>query len=157
MMVSGMPHGRFLWCAFFMASAIASPPHVLAASHRLYVADIAKAGDSDLRKELLRQLSKSKDLQLVQSPAQADEILTGSAELYIRGYYSLYVRAGSAPSHGRPLYGGFASVVLKSRSGETLWSYLATLQESTSTPGRELSRDIARHLIENDQSTSKKP
>ena len=131
----------------FIPGLTASPP-LSAAPRRVFVAEFDKRGDARLRKDLIKELAKSKEFQVVDSPSAADLILDGTTELYVRGYYSLWVRAGTAPGHGNPLYGGYSSVELKSPSGETVWSYLATLREATTDPSRELSHDIAKHLLQ---------
>ncbi|MBV8551563.1 MAG: hypothetical protein JOY54_09700 [Acidobacteriaceae bacterium] len=93
------------------------------------------------------ELQKSKVFEMVESPADADAVLAGDAEVYVLGYYSLYARAGRSPANGNPVYGGYTSVELKSHSGETVWSYLSTLRSGSTDPARDISRDIARHLI----------
>lgn len=109
----------------------------------------------DLRKGLIHQLKKSKDFEVVEAPSQADAILAIDPQIYIRGYYSLYARAGTSPEHGRPLYGGYVSAELKSPSGETLWSYLSTLPVESNDPAPWLSKDIVKHLVTGTASVEK--
>ena len=100
-----------------------------------------------MRKALVGQLRKSKDFEVVDSSSQADAVLDGDTEIYIKGYFSLYARAGSSPANGQPIYGGYVSAELKSPSGDTLWSYLSTLHSSSKNPAGDLSKDIYKHLV----------
>ena len=85
---------------------------------------------------------------MISSSKDADLILSGDTELFVRQYYNLYVRAGTSPSNGRPIYGGYVSVELKSPSGETLWSYLATARAGSKDAPHHLSEDIVKHLLD---------
>lgn len=116
--------------------------------YRLYVDSFGNKLDADeLKKELMKELRHSKDVDLVNSAAAATVVLGGDAEIYIRGYVSLYARAGTSPEHGNPVYSGYASAELKNSSGETLWSYLSTVPEGSKDAARGVSKDIVRHLL----------
>ena len=120
----------------------------LSSVHRVYVGDFGNSLEAHgVRQGLEEQIKKSNDFQLANSPSQADAVLTGNSEIYIRGYFSLYARAGTSPANGKPLYGGYVSVVLKNQSGETLWSYLSTLKWASKDPSHDIATDVARHLI----------
>lgn len=114
----------------------------------LYIESFGNKLDADdLKKELIRELRRAKEIDVMHSPAGANAVLTGDAEIYIRGYISLYARAGTSPQNGNPIYGGYASVELKNPAGEVLWSYLATVRGGSKDAAHELSKDIVKHLL----------
>jgi hypothetical protein len=104
------------------------------------------SGMAEVKKDLIVRLKKQRLFEVVSSVDEADAVLTGEGEIWIRGYYSLNPRAGTAPIHGHPIYGGFLSVELKDKKGNTLWSNLATPHTTSSNIGRELSENVVRHL-----------
>ena len=106
----------------------------------------SKPGAAELKKELRAELRKAKIFEIVDTPAQADATLTGSGELFVKGYYSLNPRAGILPRERQAVYGGSLSLELKDRQGETLWSYLATTKANEHNAARELARDAVKHL-----------
>jgi len=108
-----------------------------------------------MRRNLIAELKK-KGFEVVNDAAGADAILSGDSEIFVKEYYSLYVRAGTSPAHGKPVYGGYVSVELKTPAGETLWSYLATARSDSTDAPRRLSEEIIRHLIDGLNSTETK-
>jgi phosphate ABC transporter phosphate-binding protein len=101
-----------------------------------------KFGAADLRTKVIGRLRALGSFRLVDNPADADAVLHGSGELWIKGYLSF---SPHNPSGSRePVYGGYLSLDLQSRSGETLWSYLVT-------PGRlhwkSAGEDMADHIV----------
>lgn len=86
----------------------------------------AKPGARELRASLIAALEKSHKLKVAAAAGQADAVLSGSGETWIRGYYSLNPRVRYVTSDAHAVYGGFLSVELKSPREETLWSYLVT-------------------------------
>jgi hypothetical protein len=56
-------------------------------------------------------------------------------------------RAGTSPTNGQAVYGGYISVELKDRAGVTLWSYLATPRSGSKDIARDLSKDVVKHLV----------
>jgi hypothetical protein len=83
------------------------------------------------------------------SPQAADAVIGGTGETWIRGYYSLNPRVRSVGSDAHPIYGGYLSVELKGRGGETLWSYLVTPRRfGPEDIGRNLCGQIVRKLVE---------
>lgn len=80
-------------------------------------------GDEQLRDSLVKRLQKSGTFEIAAGAAQADAVMKGSGALWVRGYTAINYR--SPASNRVPVYGGYLSVQLNSRSGEPLWSYLA--------------------------------
>jgi hypothetical protein len=100
-----------------------------------------------VKKDLATDLRKSDLFDVVDSMDQADAILTGRGDTWLKGYFSLNPRAGTSPSNGQPVYGGYISVELKDRAGATLWSYLATPHAASKNIAHDLSKDVAKHLV----------
>ncbi|HUA18092.1 MAG TPA: hypothetical protein VMB25_05060 [Bryobacteraceae bacterium] len=116
---------------------------------RIFVADLGdKPAMQEVRNFLAADLRKSKVFTLAGSQADADAVLSGHGDLWVKGYYSLNPRAGTAPANGEPIYGGYISVELKDRSGDTLWSYLATPHYGSHNMARDLAKDVVKHLLE---------
>jgi hypothetical protein len=114
---------------------------------RLYVEPFTvKTGPQRLREDVIRELRKLNSVSLVANASSADAILTGNAEIWIKGYRSLNPRSGTSPSSGTPLYTGYLSVELKDVKGEVLWSYLATPGAASEDVSKDLSRRIAKQL-----------
>ncbi|MGB6134635.1 MAG: phosphate ABC transporter substrate-binding protein PstS [Acidobacteriaceae bacterium] len=101
-----------------------------------------KFGSANLRKEVVERLRRSSKVTLVNSPSDADAVVEGDGELWVEGYQTLSPRAGS--SMRQTVYGGYLSLEVKNRNGETVWSYLVT-------PGRMrwhgVDQDMADHVV----------
>jgi hypothetical protein len=138
------------------AQTVATNP--LSSVKRIYVMDNfgKKADSSTLRKDLVNDLKKSGLFEVVDSSGQADAVLTGTAEVYVKSYFSLNPRAGVNPRSGEPIYGGSFSVELKDKTGETVWSYLSTSRSGTTDPSRDLAKDVVKHLVSGNQKADKK-
>jgi phosphate transport system substrate-binding protein len=116
---------------------------------RLYVGLFTtKAGSEKLRDDLIAELRKLKSISLVSSESNADAILAGGGEIWIKGYRSLNPRSGRMTSDGTAVYGGFLSVELSDPQGETLWSYLVTPGAGAEDVSKDLAKRIAKHLTE---------
>jgi len=129
-------------------AAAAQTAETLGAVHRIYVEPFAaKPGAEVLRGELIAELiaasGKSHRIAVVKSPSEADALLSGTGESWVRGYYSLNPRVRSVTG-AVPIYGGYLSVELKGRQGETLWSYLVTPRRSGP---EDISRNLASQMI----------
>lgn len=100
-----------------------------------------------MKKDLAAELRKTDIFDVADSAEQADGILTGHGDTWLKGYYSLNPRAGPSPANGQPVYGGYVSVELKDRAGATLWSYLATPHSGSKNIAHDLSKDVVKHLV----------
>lgn len=94
---------------------------------RIFVAAFADMpGAMMLREEIVKLLSSQPGVTIAADASQADFILVGSGETYIRGYVGTNPRVRYLNSDAKPVYGGFLSVELKPPGQETVWSYLVT-------------------------------
>jgi hypothetical protein len=98
-----------------------------------------KAGASDLRMELIRQLGKEHGIALAGDATSADFLISGMGETYIKGYLAENPRVRDLNRDARRVYGGYLSIELKNPQGQTEWSYLVT-------PGRFGPEDINQNL-----------
>jgi hypothetical protein len=131
-------------------SAFAEPAeNPLAGIRRIYVeAFPVKTGSKELREEFIAELRRLGSLSIVASESDADAIVTGDGETWIKGYRSLNPRSGRLPSDGEPIYAGFLSVELKDTKGDTLWSYLVTSGPASENISKDLSKQIVKHLAD---------
>src|ERR1700733_7693876 len=115
----------------------------LAPVTKLYVEPFpSKTGSEALHDDVIAQLRKLSSISVVADPANADAMLSGEGEIWIKGYQSLNPRSGRSPSNGTPVFAGFLSVELKNVKGDTLWSYLFT----PTSPSEDISRDLSKRL-----------
>jgi hypothetical protein len=105
-----------------------------------------KTGSGKLREDLIAELRKLGSVSMVASELDADAIIIGDGETWIKGYRSLNPRSGRLPANGEPVYAGFLSVELKDKKRDTLWSYLVTLGPASESISKDLSKQIVRHL-----------
>ncbi len=113
----------------------------------LYVEPLSvKGGSENLRKDLVAQLRKLNTISLTANQSDADAVLSGNGEVWVKGYVSLNPRAGTSPANGTPVYAGFLSVELTSSKGDTLWSYLARPSSPSENINKDLSKRIAKQL-----------
>jgi len=127
---------------FLIAASIALTAWAAAPGLRIFVEPFGdKPGAGPLRDAIIKLLHKAAGVSVVQDVSQADFILAGAGETFVRGYVGSNPRVRYLNSDAQAVYGGFLSVELK-RAGkdqETVWSYLVT-------PRRFGSQDIYGNL-----------
>src|SRR5260370_37636797 len=77
-----------------------------------------------LRDSLVRRLSRSSRFQLVQSSKGADAIVTGTGQIWVRGYIAINPRTPSTDRQA--VYSGYLSLEVAGADGQPLWSWLVT-------------------------------
>jgi phosphate ABC transporter phosphate-binding protein len=119
-------------------------------ARRIYVEAFAtKTGGEALRSDLTAELRKLSSISLVPDAAQADLVLGGGGEIWVKGYRSFSPRSHiKMPSNGTPIYGGYLSVELRNRRNVTIWSYLAAPDATSENVSRDISKRIMTHLAE---------
>ena len=139
---------KFHSLAVLLVSAIslfAQAPANLNDIKNVYVDSFGdKPGSMDLRGKIISELAKSGRFHLVESASEADAVLAGSGEVWVKSYYSLNPRNRSVNSETQALYAGYLSIELKDKKGETLWSYLATPHSSAAG---DVSRNLAKLVV----------
>ena len=134
---------RLIMLALIMATGISGR-----AATRLFVLPFTgKTGSTELRNELVNLLKRQKSVQIVESVVEADRILSGSGETYVKGYLGKNPRVRYRNSDSRAVYGGYLSVELTDKDGEPLWSYLATPRRFDSDINRNLASQIVVRLV----------
>jgi hypothetical protein len=115
-------------------------------ARKLYVEPFKTKGGArelyaEVEKELAKDLSKIAGMQLVKSAQEADWIIAGRADTFIKGKLAMNPRVRYSTMDSRPVYGGYLSLELKDRKEDTLWSYIVT-------PRKMGAEDVNRNLAE---------
>jgi phosphate ABC transporter phosphate-binding protein len=110
---------------------------------RIYVEPLEKPEASvvKLRETLVETASKEKDVNVVARAEDADRVLSMAGETYIKGYVGRNIRLRYKNQDSVPVYGGYLSLELKTKTDQPVWSYLVT-------PRRFGSDDISKNLAE---------
>jgi hypothetical protein len=117
----------------------------LGSAKRLFVDSFGeRPGASNLRDNVAALLARSHAVTVVKKPEEADAILAGKGEVWIKGHYSLNPRQREVTADTQPVYGGYLSVELKGKGDETLWSYLVTPHPHVTG---DIHKDLAGHVV----------
>jgi phosphate ABC transporter phosphate-binding protein len=81
-------------------------------------------GAGELHQSLIKQLRKSGKFEIVASSSQADAVVKGSGQIWIKGYVATNPR--SPAMNRQAIYAGFLSVEVVGADNAVLWSYLVT-------------------------------
>jgi phosphate ABC transporter phosphate-binding protein len=111
--------------AAFCAGAAAERVDSLARARTLYVGTFTGGAQAaQLRESLLRKLSRSHRFQLVQSSGNADAVVTGTGQIWVRGFVA--INPHTPATDRQAVYGGYLSLEVDGAQGQPLWSWLAT-------------------------------
>jgi phosphate ABC transporter phosphate-binding protein len=136
------------WCAM-LGPAHAGQSATANQVRRLYVEPFAtQAGSEKFREDVIAELRKLKSVSLAADESSADAILGGGGEVWVKGYRSHNPQLGNVAANGTAIYGGFLSIELRDKNGQTLWSYLATPPEASDNVSKDLSALIVKKLVE---------
>ena len=99
-------------------------------------------GAADMREQMVRRLRRSHEIEVVSESKDADAVIRGTGRTWITGHVS-----ASPRSHRlvEPAFGGFLSVEVIGKNGDTLWSYLVTPSNLT---WNSISDDLARQMTD---------
>jgi phosphate transport system substrate-binding protein len=126
-----------------LASQTARPNSI----RRIYVEPfVTQAGSEQFREDVIAELRKLSSVSLASDESNADAILGGGGEVWIKGHVSHNPRLSRVPPNGAPVYTGFLSVELRAANGQTLWSYLATPPRVSGDVAKDLSTSIVKNL-----------
>ena len=98
-----------------------------------------------MRSEVVALLGRQAGITVVSAAPDADFILSGSGQTYIKGYVGTNPRVHYLNSDARPIYGGFLSVELKDHAHDTVWSYLVT---PSRFGAEDINRNLARQVVQ---------
>src|SRR6201996_6983867 len=116
---------------------------------RIYVEPFTtQKGSETFRDDVIAELRKLPSVSLASDASNADAILGGGGEVWIKGYRSHNPQLGKVAPNGTPIYTGFLSIELRDTNGETLWSYLATPPAASGNISKDLSTQIVKKLVE---------
>jgi phosphate transport system substrate-binding protein len=138
----------FLLVAGFCTVADAQRATSLSEVRKVYV-DTFSGGihAAHLRDSLVRQLSRSSRFQIVPSPKDAEAIVTGTGQIWVRGFISINPRTPSTDRQA--VFGGYLSLEVSGSDGQPLWSWLATPSKYSWTNFVDnLAGQAARKLLE---------
>ena len=123
----------------------AAPPSV----ERVFVGSLGTSSEAlQIRRALVEELRHT-TLKVAEAPEAADATLTGTGEVWIKGYYSLNPRAREVGEEAHPIYGGYLSVELRNGRNDVLWSYLVTPRRyGPDAISRNLAEQIVKKLRE---------
>jgi phosphate transport system substrate-binding protein len=143
-----------LTVSFTLFCAIFGPPFAAQTApanpiRRIYVEPFAtREGSEKFREDLIAELRKRNAVTLAGDESSADAILGGGGEIWIKGYRSHNPQLGKVAPNGTPIFTGFLSIELRDRTGQTLWSYLATPPAASGDVSKDLSILIVKKLDE---------
>jgi hypothetical protein len=133
----------FLCCALSLAAQTATN---LKDVQRIYLNSFgSKPGASELRDRVAAEIGKSHTLRVVANPAEADAVLGGDGEVWVKGHFSMNPRDRSI-NDAQTVYAGYLSVELQGKKNDTLWSYLATPHAASHDVNRDLARVVVKKL-----------
>jgi phosphate transport system substrate-binding protein len=126
--LASRPNAVALLCLFFTfvggVGALGQTASELSQTKKLFVDSLGKSPEAiATRRELVRRLRKSRNIQVVPNAKAADAFIEGSAQIWTIGHVSLSPRSNTLTE---PQLQGFLSLEVVGKDGQTLWSYLAT-------------------------------
>jgi len=119
--------------------AHAQTAETLSQVKRVYVASLGdKQGATGLRDKLILRLRKCRGIEVAGSPREADAIITGTGETWVKGYISTSPKP--SPYNRQPVYDGYLTVELRGKDSAILWSEHVT-------PGKFGWNDVPQDLV----------
>jgi phosphate ABC transporter phosphate-binding protein len=132
--IGGVPLLRGILVALLICFCCAARSQVTSLSQvkTLYVDSFPGGSGATLfHDSLVRRLTKNGRFVLVPSAQGADAVLTGTGQIWIRGYITINPR--NPASDRQAVYGGYLSLEAVSADGKPLWSWLVTPNKLTWT------------------------
>ncbi len=85
---------------------------------------LARPGAARLRAYVLARLRASGGVEVVGTAGEADAVIEGNGETWVKEYLLSSTRGTG--SVRQPVFGGYLSLELRDKNGETMWSYMVT-------------------------------
>jgi len=137
------------WIVLTLAaiSLQAQTAHDLPQVRKVFVSSLSGGnGAAELQQSLTKQLRKSGKFEVVATPSQADAVLKGNGQIWVKGHLATSPRAPSA--NRQAIYGGFLSVEVVGADNAVLWSYLVTPSKfSWNSISDDLSDNLVREMV----------
>jgi len=109
-----------------------------------------------LRASFVQRLDRSHRFRITQSEGDADAIVNGTGQIWLKGYITINARTPS--SDREAVYGGYLSLEVAGVDGQPLWSWLVTPSKLVWTNIVDnLADQAAKKLVEAGESTSPAP
>ena len=109
---------------------------------KLYLGSLGHdKGAAEMREQLVRKLRKTRAVEIVSDPKNADAVVRGTGRIWVTGHFSLSPRSHSLDGS---TFSGFLSAEVVGRNDETLWSYLVTPSKFL---WKDLPDDLAGQLV----------
>src|SRR5271157_301645 len=103
-------------------------------------------GTAELQQSLVKQLRKSGKFEVVATSSQADAVIKGSGQIWVKGHIATSPRAPAA--NRQAVYGGFLSVEVVGADNAVLWSYLVTPSKFFwGSISEDLSDNLVREMV----------
>src|SRR5271157_3890965 len=103
-------------------------------------------GAPELQQSLVKQLRKSGKFEVVATSTQADAVIKGSGQIWVKGHLATSPRAPAA--NRQAVYGGFLSVEVVGADNAVLWSYLVTPSKFFwGSISEDLSDNLVREMV----------
>src|SRR5271157_5805991 len=137
------------WMVFLLAaiSLHAQTAEDLSQVKKVFVAPLSGGnGAAELHESLVKQLRKSGKFEVVAAPSQADAVVKGSGQIWVKGHLATSPRAPAA--NRQAIYGVFLSVEVVGADNAVLWSYLVTPSKFFwGSISEDLSDNLVREMV----------
>src|SRR5271157_1850447 len=136
------------WIVLVLAaiSLHAQTAHDLSQVKKVFVSSWSGNGAAELQQSLIKQLRKSGKFEVVATASQADAVIKGNGQIWIKGHIATSPR--SPATNRQAVYGGFLSVEIVGADNAVLWSYLVTPSKfSWGSIYDNLSENLVREMV----------
>ena len=114
------------------------------------------SGAPELYQSLVKQLRKSGKFEVVATASQADAVIKGSGQIWVKGYFATSPRTPKA--NRQAIYAGFLSVEVYGADNAVIWSYLVTPSKvSWGSFSDNLADNLVREMVAAQEKRSPAP
>jgi phosphate ABC transporter phosphate-binding protein len=123
---------------------------------KVFVSFWSGNGAAELHDSLIKQLRKSGKFEAVESPSQADAVIKGDGQIWIKGHIATSPRSPS--TNRQTIFGGFLSAQVVGADNAVLWSYLVTPSKfSWGSVSDDLSESLVKEMVGAQAKIGQKP
>src|SRR5271166_2179552 len=155
---------RFAWKAFYwlvwnlaVVSIHAQTAKDLSQVKKVFVSSWSDGnGAAELHDSLVKQLRKSGKFEVVATPSQADAVIKGTGQIWVKGHIATSPRSPS--TNRQSIFEGFLSVEVVGADNAVLWSYLVTPSKfSWGSIADNLSDNLVKEMVAAHDKTGQPP